>query len=421
MNLFVNYFKSDERPSCLNLAAARFILCLYGAWKVATYPYVAAVSFPEEFLHGSSAALLGALRWPSPGWMLAEQSLAVGMLLLCAVGLFRAVSSFGAAFLITHMAGLAFAVENEKTAVNVAFFLIFYGIFRHADSIGLDDFLQSRHSPLAVLNKTLRQTAASRPVALEALKWFLVALACIYFFTGFSKWQAGGWSLAWGSWENIRLAILNNAVVRTLPISPLGEFLVGEPLLLGIAGYGTLLLELGFLFAVLAGLPITPFLLGLAGMHAVILLAMRVNYFTDMVFLYTAFFAWDALAGRMQSARRLMVVYDENCSFCIRVLLLFQKCDVTGGLRFVGPRDPKAPKGYDYHSAMFVFDGNGTAHRGYEGFVALFSYLGLTRPLAWILATPPIALMGRAFYAFVARNRFCVSGICRTPNHHDKN
>jgi hypothetical protein len=57
---------------------------------------------------------------------------------------------------------------------------------------------------------------------------------------------------------------------------------------------------------------------------------------------------------------------------------------------------------------------------GYDGFVASFSYLGLARPLAWIMAVPPVAFLGRKFYKLAARTRSCESGIRHTPNHQAK-
>jgi len=407
VNFFVNYFCSDERTSCLNLSVARWILCLYGVWKIASYPFYSVACFPEDFFSNNPYNYLSWFRWSSPEWVFAEQALAVLLLGFCALGLFRAFSTFGAALILTHLEGLSFAIENEKTSTNLAFFLIFYGIFRSADTITLDAFRANRRVQPDNLRALLVKEQKKEPIRLEALKWFLVTLAVIYFFTGFGKWQVAGWNLTWGAPENIRLAILNNAVGRTLPIAPLGEFLAGQPWLLAIAGYGTLFLELGFLIAVLLKLPVTPFFLGLAGMHTVIWLAMDVNYFTDMVFLYMAFVAWDSLAARLQRGRKLLVVYDEQCSFCMRTLLLLKSLRVAGDLRFVGASDPQAPTGHNYASAMVAFDANGQAFRGYDGFVQLFSFLGLTKPIAWCMSIPPVAAIGRRIYGFIARKRAC--------------
>lgn len=412
LNIFINYFRSDARSTCLNLSVARFILCAYGAWKIATYPYAQAAFFPDDFIDWNPRVILDWFRWPAPEWMIFEQTLAVVFLAMCGLGFARAWSAFGAALLITHMEGLTFAIDSEKTATNLAFFLIFYGIFRAPDKVSLDAYFASGRFSLGALKADLARKESSNPVRLEALKWFLVILAIIYFFTGFGKVEVTGWNLDWASWEHMRLILLNNSVERSVPVSPFGEFLAGEPLLLAIAGYGTLFLELGFVLVVLAGLPITPFLLGLGGMHIAILAAMNLNYLTDMLFLYTAFFAWDSLARRLQRGRALTVVYDDHCSFCIRVLLLLRSMDVNGGLRFIGASDPQAPEGHDYASAMVVFGRNGQVFRGYDGFTALLSYLGLTRPMAWLMAFPPVAAVGRLVYAWVARNRSCLSA-CR--------
>ena len=409
MTLFVNYFRSDSRSTSLNLAIARFVLCLYGAWKIGSYTYHETTLFPRDFLSWSAGSVLASLRWNSPQWIILEQVLAVVLLILCAVGAARAVSSFGAALLTTHLAGLAYAFENEKSVLILAFFLIFYGIFRKDDALAFDSLFCDRRRSLSTLNASLKSQVDCQPVRLEALKWFLLALALVYFFTGFSKWRAGDWTLAWGSWENIRLAILNNGVGRTLAVSPLGEFLIGQPVLLSIAGYGTLFLELGFLPAVLTGLSITPFLVGLASMHAVILLAMDVNYLTDMVFFYAAFFAWDSLAGRLQRGQKLLIVYDDQCAFCARLLLFLKGLQVSGDVRFVGPADPAAPRGYDYANAIFVFDGAGNSFRGYDGIVRYLSFAGLTKPLAWVMSFPPLTAAGKAVYGWVARNRSCLS------------
>jgi predicted DCC family thiol-disulfide oxidoreductase YuxK len=134
------------------------------------------------------------------------------------------------------------------------------------------------------------------------------------------------------------------------------------------------------------------------------------------MFVYAAFLAWDSLAARLQRGRKLTIVYDDNCAFCMRVLLLVKDCDIAGGLRFLGSSDPGVPRGHDYTSAMFVFDQNGHACRGYDGFVHLFSYIGLTKPFAWFVSLAPVACVGRKIYSWFARSRSCLSGSCRTGN-----
>jgi predicted DCC family thiol-disulfide oxidoreductase YuxK len=419
--MFINYFRSARRSTCLNLAIARIIICFYCIWKVSTFPFGELAAFPEAFFEGNSHAILGMWRFTYPWILIAEQVVAVVCLIFVMVGFRTGLFSFVAALVITHLAGLSFAVTADKTFLLPAYFLIFYGIYRTQDLLTVDHFRSMGSVPQGHLNQRL-QSAESAPAAtLSALKWLLLCMAAIYFFTGFGKFKIAGWDFDWAAAENIRLSLLHNVINRGISLPPLGGFLLEHPWILALMGAGTLLLELCFLMVVLCSGPITPFILGLAGMHFGILLTMHVNYLTDMMFVYAAFLAWDSLAGRLQRGRSLTIIYDDNCSLCLRVLLLLKQCDVAGGLKFVGPSSQEALPWHDYASAMYVFDPSGRGYAGYDGFVAVFSYLGLTRPLAWIMVIPPVAFVGRRLYRCVARTRSCVSGICRTPNHQDRN
>lgn len=409
MNLFVNYFRSPSRSTCLNLTVARIVLCLYLVWKVSTFPFGQMAGFPPAFLASNSHAFLAALRFGHPAALVAEQSLAVMCLILCAIGLWTGLASFAAGLLITHLAGLSFAFNADKTFLLPAYFLIFYGIYRDQDLLTLDRFRSLRHTSQDERNKLLQVAATPAPVALSALKWLLLSVAAIYFFTGYGKIKISGWDFDWGAADNIRLSLLHNPIARGIGMPPFGAFLMDHHWALALIGGGTLLLELGFLVVVLCRLPITLFILALAGMHLGILLSMDVNYLTDMVLVFTAFVAWDSLAVRLQRSRRLLVVYDAKCSFCARVLLLFRSADVSGGLRFIGSGDADAPSGHDYVSALYVFDAEGGVFRGYAAFAELFRYLGITRPLAWLMCLGPVEALGSRIYEWVAENRGKIS------------
>jgi predicted DCC family thiol-disulfide oxidoreductase YuxK len=413
--MFINYFKSPARPTCLNLAVARVIFCLYCLWKVSTFPFAELATFPDSFLEANNHALLGALRLTHAGWLLAEQAVAVICLLSCAIGLWTGVTSFIAALIMSHLAGLSFAFNADKTFLLPIYFFIFYGIYRGQDSLTFDHFCSLRRKSQEDLNAMLQATGQSPMAVLSALKWLLLASAAIYFFTGYGKIKIAGWGFDWAAADNIRLSLLHNPIARGIELPPVGAFLLEQPWILSLMGTGTLLLELGFLVVVLVGRTITPFIIGLAGMHLGILLSMRVNYLSDMLFVYAALFAWDSLSKRLQGNQKLMVVYDENCSFCARILLLVKTCDLIEGLQFVSSSDPQAPQSHNYSEAMFVFDHDGGVFSGYDGFVRLFDFIGLTKPLAWLMAFPPLAIVGRQAYAWVARNRSCRSA-CRAWN-----
>lgn len=117
------------------------------------------------------------------------------------------------------------------------------------------------------------------------------------------------------------------------------------------------------------------------------------------------FSACGRLVGRSPHEGKLLVVYDDKCSLCGRILEVFKSADIAGALTFIGPDHPKAPKGYDYEAAMYVFDTQGQGFPGYDGFRELLRYLGLPRLLVWGLGLRPVAYLGRIAYAWVARNR----------------
>ena len=390
MSPFVNYFRSPDRATCLNLTVARLLVCGIAVRKITSFPYAALALFPDDVFADNPYGFLSWLRPPNASWIQVEQAIAVALLLMCAVGLSRRFASFSAALLLTHMEGLSLAVSADKTSSLLAYFLIFYGLFCAVDRISLDALLEERRRSASDVGATLMKEDHSRTVTLEALKWFLVALAGIYFLTGFGKWRSSGWGMAWASAENIRLSLLHNTVWRTIPLSPLAEFLCDHPLLLALAGHGTMLLELGFLVTVLAGLPITPFVVGLISMHLIILFAMDVDYFRDMAILHFTFFAWDSLAARLQRSKRLTVVFDDRSAACMNLLSLFKQADVAGHLHFVASSDAATPRPSQHVAGIRVIDDAGRESIGYDGVVSLLSYQGLTRPLAWLMALPPV-------------------------------
>jgi predicted DCC family thiol-disulfide oxidoreductase YuxK len=244
---------------------------------------------------------------------------------------------------------------------------------------------------------------------IPTLKWLLLSMAAICFFTGYAKIKITGWNFDWGSADSIRSCLLHDTIQRGVVLSPFGRWLLDQSAVLGWIGATTLFLELSFLVLVLCRLPITLSVLGLLGMHVGILLSMRTNYLTDMGFVFTTFVAWDSLAVRLQRSGKLLVVYDAKCSFCARVLLLFRSADVSGGLRFIGSGHADAPPGHDYTSALYVFDAQGGVFRGYAAFAELFRYLGITRPLAWLMCLRPVEALGRRIYEWVAKNRGKIS------------
>lgn len=417
MTIFINYFARATRASSLNLAVARVIICLYGAWKVATYPFVDLAGWPAFIFQAHRLARFtpgGMQAW----WIIGEQILIVACLLLVAIGWRRAWAIPIGACLLAHLAVLNYPIVNEKTFLPIVYFLIFYGLFRQTDSFTWDRYRESSQRGAAELQASLQNPRPAAGVELNSLKWFLVTLGLIYFFTGWCKIRIGQLDqfAAWAVPENMRLILEHNALYHIHHVPPLMEWLRTHPWALWPMGLGTLVLELGFVVAILARRRITLFMFALAAMHLGILLTMGLNYLSDMAILYLAFVPWDSVVARLSRGRSLRVVYDGECLFCMRTLLAFKKADQTGGLRFVPASQlsehPDLPASLDYDQAMYVFDETGRAHRGYHGFCALVEYFMPLRPAVGLLRSRPVASVGERIYAWVARNRGRIS-TCR--------
>jgi hypothetical protein len=300
MSLFVNYVAHPARSTPLNLAVARILVCLYAAWKVGTYPFGGLADFPAFlFLDNPLAQQNNFFAMPH-AWLRfipLEQALIVVCLLLVALGWRVGVTAFLGAFLLAHLSGLNFLIINEKTFLLTIYFLIFCGLFRKYDGLTPGDLKRL----LAGTTAPPRSTGTDFPM--PALRAFLVTFSLIYFFTGVAKWQGGGLSLAWANAENIRIIVQSNALYHIHETPLVASWIMPHDAIFAGAGLLTLLLELGFVAAVLARWSITPFILGLACMHAGILATMHLNYLSDMAVFYAVFIPWDSLVARLARRR----------------------------------------------------------------------------------------------------------------------
>jgi len=297
MDWFVNYWRSPNRDSGLNLAVARVIICFFAAWKMFAFPFSGVATIPIFVLDQKTL--------PIPAELLSletliawEQGLAVVSLVACGLGIMPGLAAFVAAATMTHLTAIIWPLCYEKNFLLCIYFLLLYGLHRHDD-------VCTWHSPAARRAASNTDSPGDGGVSHAALGWFLLALAVVYAFAGFHKVDEGGWWVPWATPRNMAFMLERRAVCESHFMPPWADWALGAPLLLGGMAWATLLVELGLLAAVLAGWPLAPLLLGLAGMHLGIRATMNVNYFTDMVFMYLVFIPWDSLlaAGRRIAIR----------------------------------------------------------------------------------------------------------------------
>ncbi len=274
---FVNYLACPKRDTSFNVAVARVLIGVTCLWKLFSYDFAGVGEWPlvlfETSPHG--AFLLGA---PHLALLTAEVVLAAAALAAFTVGWQLALSSFASALLIAHLSALHYVPSNAaSTWLPFVYAILLFGVYRDTDTLSLD---------------ARRCKAASRAPAGDTiiLRWLLFLVAAIYFFTGYAKLRRSG--IGWGVADNLGLLLHQEAVMHLGEIPPLALFLMDHPVLLGMSAALTLVLECGFLLAVVLRLPITLFIVGLAGMHAMIAFCMGILFF-DQFLIYLLFVPWD--------------------------------------------------------------------------------------------------------------------------------
>lgn len=304
--MFVNYFGTRARDSPINLAVGRLILGTYLIWKTIWYDWSQIVQSPFSLIEAYSFAV----PYGFPLVLTIEKWVLIATLLAFIVGYRLGTTAFVSAVLLAHLAIVRFTlnISGGTTALFLGVYsLIFFGIYRHQDELSLDAFRRTGGESTAKLRRHLT-SPAQESYRMDALKWSLLAVAIIYFGAGYFKLLRGG--LGWASAENLsRILLVRGRIYE--PLLPIDMIVLDYPTLVGVAAWGTLILELGFVFAVLARGPITPFVLGIAGMQAGIALVIG-PFFFDVYPLFALFFPWDSVYGHIVRDRNTDVVSNER-------------------------------------------------------------------------------------------------------------
>ena len=401
--MFVNYFTDDRRPSPINLAMARFVLGFWLIWKTIWYNWSRHVETPY-------LALSPSREWAIPTsmpWILTVEKWALIALLCLFVFGYRiritaAVSSLLLAHLGTVRRTLVGSGETGTLFIGV-FFLVFSALYAETDELSADGIRRLSGTPVEVVSERL-STTAKRRFRMPSLKYSLVVIAVLYFSSGVSKVVEGG-GLGFIASDNLARLVL----VRSY-IYPWHEFqtiIVEYPILGALGGFMTLVLEIGFLFAVIFGIAFTPFMIGLV-VFVFSNVAFLGIFFADNLFFLGVFLAYDRAYARVVLDRRITVVFDEHCSFCARVLYPFKLLDINDSVRFVPQGD--APDRYrdrddvKFDRFMYAFYGE-TAYEGYEAFRELLRQFRVFFWLVRAMEIPVVERIGRRTYRYVADNR----------------
>lgn len=405
---FANYVRRPVRDSPINLTVARFVLGTYVVWKILWYDWRAFFTVPvvdkETYLFVTPP--------PDLWWvMTAEQILAIVALALVVVGYRLRFTAFAAAVLLIHMGVVRYS-QNSTGATSplfiASYMLVFFALYSRDNALSVDELRRTANRPITVLNDQLKRTRATS-YGHTSLKWGLLVMGIIYFGAGWIKALLGPlW--AWTTATNLSRITLLTEFYHPLPWG-FSQLAVQYPPLMAAGAVGAIVLELGTLPAILLGLPLAPFVLGIFGMQAVIGLTIG-PFFFDVYPLFLMFFTWDAVYRRVVSSRSVALVYDETCFFCARSLSLFKHLDVNGTVTFYSQSD--VPSEYaaredhdavDFSRSMYLFTPDGRAHEGYWAFRELLRQFTVFAPVVLLMGVGPVARVGERVYRRIAANR----------------
>lgn len=403
--MFVNYVRDSVRDSAFNIAAARVILGLYLLWKVLSRDWTAISSWPVYPLFDEYYALL--VPPPVFEYLWLEQWIAAAALVSFIVGYRTVLSGFVAALLTAHL-GVVLTMVNTtfvaKSFYKPATFILFYLVYREQDALSVDAIRRTANRSLDDLNDHLRSDRLPKR-QLTALAVMLVVLSFSYFVGGLDKMNRGP-VFEWITAQNMQRFVLYENVEHHQS-NVFASLIRNVDWLAWLLGIGTIVLEVGFFLAVIAGVAIWPFVLGLAGLHTGIALSIN-PFFFDQYLLYALFLPWDRWYARVASDRPIDLVYDRHCYFCARSLYVFKELDVNGSVRFHSqydvPEELRNRPDVDFEDAMYVFR-DGEAYSGYRAFRELLRQYRVFFVAVWVMERRSVERLGERVYEYVATNR----------------
>jgi len=403
--MFVNYYKSETRSSPINLAYARVVLGVYVLWRGSSVDTRSMTEWPH-FVWETTAFL-----YPPEGLeflLHIEKVLLILFSVSFIIGYRTRLSAFIMALTMTHFASLKmlyqFELGETQQMMIGALLVLLFALYSEHDKVSVDAIRKTKKESLQALNNRL-QKQHEHNYQLTGLKWSLVTIGILYFGAGWIK-VIDGPLFEWA--EAISLArwmeVYQNYFDREFIVA---QLLVESEFLLAIANWLTLVVEVGLIFAVLAGIAITPIIVILFGFHVTVLVATGIFFLDVMIFL-SIFFAFDNIYGRMSTNESIEVVYDEHCYFCARSLSIFRWLDINQTISFYSqysvPKKHNKHTNINFESQMYVF-ADGEYYGGYYAFRRLLQQFWITVPISWLMRLPPIARAGEVIYQYIAKNR----------------
>ena len=371
-SMFVNYFADDRRPIPLNLAFARVIIGVWLIWKTAMYDWHTLLAAPVM----QTSEFAWAIPPIAPGLILEfERLLLIAVLIGFMVGYRIKLTAFSAALITAHLGTVRMTQitsgETESLFIGV-YFLILFGLFADTDELSVDGIRRATNQPLPRLRERLATQDLDYPH--PALRWWLLIVALIYFGSGFDKVFHQGItspSLAFARPQN-----LPRWMQFFRPDGPV-QFLAEFPVIMQLGALGALGLELGFLAAVLAGITVTPFMIGLIAFTALNVMLLGIH-FVDVYFFVLVFAAWDGGVARLQSSETIDVVYDDTSRPTVLAAVVLAMCDANDTVQFTPGSTELAPE------VSFAISTGDQSYSGIAAVCVVCRHFRFLVPIAWM-------------------------------------
>lgn len=244
--------------------------------------------------------------------------------------------------------------------------------------------------------------------------WLLISL--IYFFPGL--WKTASAGFAWAFSDNLRNLMYSAWFVKDGWHPPFRIDRV--PLLCELAGLGTIIFEISFVFLVLrARTRLLACFMGL-GFHNGTNLFMRIS-FANLQWCYVAFLDCATLLSRTACRlfpKTMWVLYDGNCKICRRTIATLRTVDILDRILWINALDEDALRtnGLSYLDPtalvtdMHAVLDNGaekSVYKGYDAYRALAARIPLLWPVWPLLFVPFVRSMGNRIYRRIADSRTC--------------
>ncbi len=202
--------------------------------------------------------------------------------------------------------------------------------------------------------------------------------------------------------------------------TPIGDWIRQFPGLLKVATVFVLLVE--FIGPLLV---LSPFfwpwmritgLLLLGSLHAAFLLMLHIGLFPLIDFMALSLLIPGALwvglrnsdrqVARRQQLESIVIYYDEDCTFCLKMCLILRSFLLPQGTRILRAQNyPTIHAIMERENSWVIQDTQGGYHTHWQAMTFLFSQRWPFKPLGWLMSLRVLSGIGNRIYRWVAENR----------------